>query len=1179
MQTLKTFKTLLTAGWLVITTISIGQNALVPNFDLSPDATSIGKYGYFPVSTYTGQPNINIPIKTLSSNGIEVDVSLQYDASGIMVDRHPGWVGQNWSLMSGGAITRTVNGFEDERGITLNINHFNVNISYIDFALNGSGFTEAQTDTYEELRQFSLSRAIFTSGVPLIIDSEPDMFHFKVGDISGRFYIDDDGIFKVISDQNIKVEFDFLNPNNYQYPVVENVIGQANKKFHKVIKGFKLIDDTGRRYTFGYDENAIEYTYPFFRQYSFNNNSFFGYNNWVSNTWHLTKIEDEIGNTVYTFDYERSYFTAQLYENLSSQKVECKVSGEWTLISQSSGPSASGSLLSPVYLSRITTNKNEELIFKKSPSTQLPIPFTTLFQQESTDVESALGAYYNEPTLIPFPYLQTDDYYSYDPVAAMSNPINGLRWNKLDSIIYKQNNERVHVFKLDYNNTISERLNLLSVKHLPITNDPNETPFGHELIYNQFASLPGYLSNMNDHFGYYNGTNEYVASGGYFNFVDLQNNYQTSRGSNQGHLQKGQLTELKYPTGGRSTFEYEWHDYASVLSNDRQSLSAESGQVGGLRIKTIANYDGIQVASVSNKRYFYKKNFQNGGNESSGIYSFKPAYVFIDWLSPTTSYSGGGIRHTSFSRNILSPLYNQFENPVNYSEVVEMNEDGSYSIYKFTSYIDIKDDLPYATLALSYSPYMRFQEKNNYRGRLLSHTMYNNVDSPVKSVTNHYNNSIYSIGSTTEYNISVNAFYNLGCVPSNYEYYYNGNAIKIYNFRPYIDSVVTNTFYSSGTVNTTESYQYAFPTYFGNKYRFLMQKSIANADGKVYMDYFKHSFDHTSSYSGQPAMMTSLVAAHRFPVISTEKKVDGGVVDGTQDLYASFSGKLLPKYQLRYEGTWINGTFSAVWDTSQEIGTYDLGFMKPTQMTKKGWSPETITLNSRGYSTLWQYLNHDRSYAYFGNDFLQTFTDVDGQYTEFEYDFYSRLKKSTNHPKNVANTYEYRYSTSASDKSYIKTKSKYPLSSGSAIDSIVNYSYVDGLGRGLQSIHKNGAPNGDDVISKTTYDDRSRPYRSYEPIAVGGNNGNYYTGAFGGGYTQQLYHPDPLSRVSETTPPAWQTTYQTYGTNTSSLTHPDGQVYPASSLMLSTTTDPDGKSTDIYTDKLGRAVLRRQRDA
>lgn len=1172
---------------LIFQVLCVGQNAQVPNFDQSADAATLGKSGYFPISYYSGQPDISLPVHTLNTNGVSMDLNLQYDASGIAVDRHPGWVGQNWSLNGGGAITRTVNGFEDERGLLFSNIHYNVNISFFDFAIfPDNNFTLPETDTYEELREFSLSRTISVQSVPLIIDTEPDMFHFKVGNISGRFYFGDDDQFKVVSDHNVKVEFDISNSDNYQFPIFEDILGQTGKKFHKVIKGFKLIDDAGNKYTFGYNNNAIEYTYPFFRQYSFQNNQFFGYNNWVANTWHLTKVEDIKGEIIYSLEYERSFFTGQLYENLSSQRTECKDGNDWDLLSQSKSPSASGSLLSPVYLTKIENNKDEEIIFKRSVAEQLEYTWSPLFGQETIDVENELGNYIPGPDIIPYPYLQTEDYNSYNPVAAMTNPIKGLKWNKLDSIIVTQKGHRVKAIKLTYNNVTTERLNLLSVENLATGNASGSTiaPIKHVMTYNEFSSLPEYLSHNIDHFGYYNSTNEYVPSdpvNGYYNFTDLATNYYPTRQSSHPELLIGQLTQMSYPTGGHSTFEYEWHDYARILSNNRQTLTNESGNVGGLRIKKISHYDGISVTPTTTKRYFYKRNFQNGGTSSSGILSFKPSYVFINWLSPTTSYPTGGMRQSSFSRNILAPLVNQFENPVNYSEVVEMSDDDSYTIYKFTSYEDVKDDLPYATLALSYSPYMRFQEKNFCRGRLLTKTSYSNLNIPVQKIQNHYASNLYNSSGTTEYNLSINAFYNVGCFPTNYEFNYNGNAIKIYNFKPYVDSTVTKHYFGTDSISLKETYTYDFPLVSGNKYKFLSSTSVLNSDGKTHLSQYAYTYNHVPALSAQIPILTQMKNAHRYNRVYETKKVNNVLVDGMDYEFSYFSGVPLVSKVLRYEATWdASNVISGSWDEQFTNNAYNTTFLTPTQVTKKGWQTENYTLSATAKVLSWTYNDWVKSWQFYDNDILSRFDDLDGTYAQYTLDNFKRFRTVTLQPRNVITENTYHYSTSPTDRSFIKTKTKYPLTANSAIDSIVNYNYADGLGRPIQTIDKYGAPDGTtDVIGKIEYDNVGRQYRSYEPIPVNSNNGNFYTGTFTGGYTQQLYELNPPDRPRQTTPPAWQTTNHSYGTNTAALTNPEGQVYPARSLMITTTTDPDGKSLDIYSDKIGRKILQRRRQS
>ena len=80
----------------------------------TPTAASLGKYGDIGVSYFTGNPNISIPLYNLTVRGVTMPVSLDYDASGVMVNSLPTWAGQNWTLNIGGVITRTVKRYYDE---------------------------------------------------------------------------------------------------------------------------------------------------------------------------------------------------------------------------------------------------------------------------------------------------------------------------------------------------------------------------------------------------------------------------------------------------------------------------------------------------------------------------------------------------------------------------------------------------------------------------------------------------------------------------------------------------------------------------------------------------------------------------------------------------------------------------------------------------------------------------------------------------------------------------------------------------------------------------------------------------------------------------------------------------------------------------------------------------------
>ncbi|GAB3336601.1 hypothetical protein GCM10027429_20100 [Marivirga atlantica] len=94
----------------------INQEDLLPTniIQASPNAASLGEYGQYPVSKFTGIPNISIPLYTIKDGDIEVPISISYHAGGYKPGEDASLVGYGWALNAGGAITRSVNGEPDE---------------------------------------------------------------------------------------------------------------------------------------------------------------------------------------------------------------------------------------------------------------------------------------------------------------------------------------------------------------------------------------------------------------------------------------------------------------------------------------------------------------------------------------------------------------------------------------------------------------------------------------------------------------------------------------------------------------------------------------------------------------------------------------------------------------------------------------------------------------------------------------------------------------------------------------------------------------------------------------------------------------------------------------------------------------------------------------------------------
>src|SRR5437762_4683891 len=81
---------------------------------VSPNAAALGKYGAMPVGTYTGIPEISVPVYEINTGKIRLPISVSYHAGGIKVEEMASWVGLGWSLNAGGSISRQTRGRPDE---------------------------------------------------------------------------------------------------------------------------------------------------------------------------------------------------------------------------------------------------------------------------------------------------------------------------------------------------------------------------------------------------------------------------------------------------------------------------------------------------------------------------------------------------------------------------------------------------------------------------------------------------------------------------------------------------------------------------------------------------------------------------------------------------------------------------------------------------------------------------------------------------------------------------------------------------------------------------------------------------------------------------------------------------------------------------------------------------------
>lgn len=297
--------------------VSTGLTAdmLRPDFSkLTPEAASLGKFGAFQVSEYSGAANISIPLHTVKSGDISFPISLYYDCSGIKVEQDATFVGLGWNLNYGGIISH----------ITCGENDFKEDLGYPDFNQNWwkAKLKELKSkipseppfyiENYVSLRKSK--NPAFTYGFPteltddLLLTEEvtkemefykkmskgydvPDVYQASFCGHNISFVIDKRtgknsyGVYPIV----------VLNNNPEKYKISYNTGGNIKSPVGYP-SSFIITDDKGINYYFkGYCENLI---------YRLGGGCF--------DSYYLTKVygpDGENGKSVVKLEYEQIYFS------------------------------------------------------------------------------------------------------------------------------------------------------------------------------------------------------------------------------------------------------------------------------------------------------------------------------------------------------------------------------------------------------------------------------------------------------------------------------------------------------------------------------------------------------------------------------------------------------------------------------------------------------------------------------------------------------------------------------------------------------------------------------------------------------------------------------------------------------------------------------------------------------
>jgi len=257
------------------------------NYPITPQASAIFKSIDAPVSYYTGQPDVSIPIYTISQDGVQVPIGISFNTSGILVTEEATNIGIGVRLNWGGSIVRSTNGQADERGFFTEgyrigdlkqefpKNYFDLSGAF--WPYNGIPISSPNwSEREEEYTGINSYNDPYANGNGNVIskDLRPDDFHYNVLGKSGLFKFN----------QN---ERKFIT-----FPLDDIKISKTLTSGG--IQNFEITKSDGVKITLG--DGAVE------SSLKYNSSSYTNYNQTVDQSWFVKNITT-IKNTTIDFSY------------------------------------------------------------------------------------------------------------------------------------------------------------------------------------------------------------------------------------------------------------------------------------------------------------------------------------------------------------------------------------------------------------------------------------------------------------------------------------------------------------------------------------------------------------------------------------------------------------------------------------------------------------------------------------------------------------------------------------------------------------------------------------------------------------------------------------------------------------------------------------------------------------
>ena len=253
------------------------------------------------------------------------------------------------------------------------------------------------------------------------------------------------------------------------------------------------------------------------------------------------------------------------------------------------------------------------------------------------------------------------------------------------------------------------------------------------------------------------------------------------------------------------------------------------------------------------------------------------------------------------------------------------------------------------------------------------------------------------------------------------------------------------------------------------------------------------------------------------------------------------------------------------------------------------------------------------SYTCWPTGELRCKVDGHGFFETYEYDVWGRLTAVRDSDSNLVQDYDYHYAENQTDHNYISNRI-YTQAGSSSANTDKTITYYDGLGREKETVLKGAWLSGastitGDIVSFNSYDANGRPYRTYLPSGISGNNGAFVTetsiqtagpSLYGDSapFSETHYEGSSLDRVRSEwgAGNAWRQAgkavtrgYRLNGTDAAmkpaffyaGYYQGDAFVvravanYPNNTIRVDERTDEDGRKLSVFTDAFGQILLER----